>query len=72
MCIRDSIEGQMNKDQSMFRYGSWTIEIDDASKQIVNFEIEQDGKVIQSIKRVKYSNEAELNQDEIKGLADQI
>lgn len=66
------IEGQMNKDQSMFRHGRWTIEIDDASKQIVNFEIEQDGKVIQSIKRVKYSNEAELNQDEIKSLADQI
>lgn len=66
------IEGQMNKDQSMFRYGRWTIEIDEASKQIVNFDIEQDGKVIQSIKRVKYSNEVELSQDEIKSLADQI
>ena len=62
------IKGEMSEDLSPYNYGIWTFEFDKTSHQLISYQVEQDKQIIQSIKQVHYTDQADLTAEEIQDL----
>lgn len=62
------IKGEMPEDLSPYNHGIWTFEFDKTSHQLISYQVEQDKQIIQSIKQVHYTDQADLTAEEIQDL----